>query len=376
MRLFKTDVSFCRNGVSMPGIPFLAGADAVLVMPANRYLFHIAVVRGRTRSPATWQTYADHLYEFFAFIEENALQWSDIRQEQVAAWRNGMVARGVGRGTVNKRLTTVAAFYRWCLQQKLTDTVPFETQDVMVSRPAGFLAHVNAKGNRIDANELTLRTQKKLPRFLSLSKAVRFIEALSPRGTQLMAYLMLLCGLRREEACGLDIRVFPTPAGYSPDKAIKMILDPALTPTKGAKERWVMVPYALVGHVFDYIMHERPGRARQFARHHGRETTKIFLTGRGEEFSPDGLDVTFQRASKKSEVKCTPHWLRHTYGTHEFLRMVEKKGTDGALHWVRDRLGHASITTTEIYVHAADLLKHDDVDGYVDEVLAQLSSQK
>lgn len=360
----------------MPGIPFLAGSDAGLIEPANRYLFHIAVVRGRTRSPATWQTYADHLYEFFAFIEENALHWSDIRQEQVAAWRNGMLGRGVIRSTVNKRLTTVAAFYRWCLQQKLTDAVPYETQDVMVSRPAGFLAHVSAKGNRVEANELTLRTQQKLPRFLPLTEAVRFIDALSPRGTQLMAYLMLLCGLRREEACGLDMRVFPTPAGHASNKAIKMVLDPALTPTKGAKERWVLVPYSLVGHVFDYIMQERPKRARQFARLHGQETTKIFLTSRGEELSPDGLNVTFQRASMKSGVKCTPHRLRHTYGTHEFLRMAEKKGTDGALHWVRDRLGHASITTTEIYVHAADLLKHEDIDGYVDEVLTQLSFQQ
>ncbi|WKA34207.1 hypothetical protein QYE79_26655 [Pseudomonas aeruginosa] len=64
MRVFYTDESFELNGVPLPGIPFLANAGAELIESANRYLFHIAVVRGRTRSPATWRTYADHLYEF------------------------------------------------------------------------------------------------------------------------------------------------------------------------------------------------------------------------------------------------------------------------------------------------------------------------
>ena len=55
--------------------------------------------------------------------------------------------------------------------------------------------------------------------------------------------------------------------------------------------------------------------------------------------------------------------------------MSERRGTDGALHWVRDRLGHSSITTTEVYVHAADLLKHNEVDGYVEEVLQRVGSR-
>ncbi|HBO6058526.1 TPA: site-specific integrase, partial [Pseudomonas aeruginosa] len=199
--------------------------------------------------------------------------------------------------------------------------------------------------------------------------------ALSPRRTQLVAYLMLLCGLRREEACALDVRVLPTPAGHSPSKAIKMTLDPSLTPTKGSKERWVMVPYDLAGHLFDYMMRDRPKLAGMYHKRHGAETTRLFLTRDGAELSLDGLDVTFQRASAKSGVKCTPHRLRHTFGTYEFLRMSERRGTDGALHWVRDRLGHSSITTTEVYVHAADLLKHDEVDGYVEEVLQRVGSR-
>lgn len=375
MRLFYTDESFKPSGVPSPGIPFLANASAELIESANAYLFHIAVVRGRTRSPTTWRTYADHLYEFFSFLEENGLLWNRVNQKHIAVWRNSMLDRGLSRTTVNKRLSSTIAFYTWCLRQGKAEKLPFETQDVLVSKPKRFLAHVDVSGNRLQANELTLRTQQQLPKFLSIQEAVQFIGALSPRRTQLLAYLMLLCGLRREEACALDIRVLPTPAGHSSDKAIKMTLDPRLTPTKGGKERWVMVPYDLVGHLFDYMMRIRPKLASMYRKRHGIETTALFLTRDGTALSLDGLGMSFQRASNKSGVKCTPHRLRHTFGTYEFLRMSERRGTDGALHWVRDRLGHSSISTTEVYVHAADLLKHDEVDGYVEEFLQLVGSR-
>lgn len=375
MRLFFTDASFTKDGMSLPGIPFLASETAELIDQANRYLFYIAAVRGRTRAPTTWRTYADHLYEFFSFLEANNLPWDSITQLQIAVWRNFMLDRGLSRSTINKRIGTVAAFYTWCFRTGLTKSLPFETHEVMVAKTKGFLAHVDVSGNRVQANELTLRAQPTLPKFLSIPDAVQFIEALSPHRNKLLACLMLLSGLRREEACGLDIRALPTPAGFAPGKAIKMTLDPALTPTKGSKERWVMVPYELVGQLFDYMMRERPKLAKAYAKRHGKETTKLFLTRYGEELSLDGLDLVFQRAAAKSGIKCTPHGLRHTFGTQEFLRMSVKNGTDGALHWVRDRLGHASISTTELYVHAADLLKHDEVDGYVEEVLLRMGGR-
>lgn len=375
MKLFITDSRFTKDGISLPGIPFLASETAELIDPANRYLFYIAAVRGRTRAPTTWKTYADHLYEFFSFLEENNLSWDQMTQLQIAMWRNSMLERRLSRPTINKRIGTVAAFYSWCLRAGLIKSPPFDTHEVMVNKSTRFLAHIDVSDNRVQANELTLRAQPRLPQFLNIPQAVQFIEAISPDRNKLLACLMLLCGLRREEACGLDIRVLPTPAGFAPGKAIKMTLDPFLTPTKGSKERWVMVPYELSGRLFDYMMRERPKLAKIYAKRHGKETTKLFLTRFGEELSLDGLSLAFQRASRKSGIKCTPHCLRHTFGTQEFLRMSVKNGVDGALHWVRDRLGHSSISTTEIYVHAADLLKHDEVDGFVEEVLLKMGGR-
>ena len=49
-----------------------------------------------------------------------------------------------------------------------------------------------------------------------------------------------------------------------------------------------------------------------------------------------------------------------------------QEGQSKALLWVRDRMGHSSITTTEKYIHAVDLVQHDDVDGYQAEVCEAL----
>ena len=64
--------------------------------------------------------------------------------------------------------------------------------------------------------------------------------------------------------------------------------------------------------------------------------------------------------------------LRHTFGTYELLRMSQKEGQTKALLWVRDRMGHSSITTTEKYIHAVDLVKCDEVDGYQTDVCEAL----
>lgn len=372
MRIFYTDNGFKANGVSLPGIPFLADSYGNLIEPANRYLYFISAIKGRTASPKTWKTYADHLYEFFSFLEENGLVWNCLEAVHLASWRNSMLARQLARQTCNSRIRTVSAFYIWCKRTNLIGRVPFDRENIFVSRVKGFLAHVHIAGNRLEANELSLPSIRPLPKFLPLAQASTFIDSLSPKRTWLIAWLMLLCGLRREEAASLDIRVLPSLAGQDPKKSIKMTLDPSLTPTKGSKERWVNLPYPLAGRLHDYLMGERLSLAKLHKKKSGRHTTKLFLTQFGDELSVDGLDEQFRLVSKRCGIKCTPHMLRHTFAVHELIRMSGKPKIN-ALGWVRDRLGHASVTTTEIYVKAADLVSHDDLDGYVAEILEAMA---
>ncbi len=259
MKLFLTDSAFKVHGQPYAGVPFLVDDDMALVSAPNDYLFHVAVVKGRTASPKTWQTYGNHLYEFFGFLESNDLGWINVNQTHFAAWRDSMLARGCARSTVNQRLSSVSNFYRWALREGWTHSLPFQTQEVWIAKPAGFLAHVDAKGNKFQANELTLRTAKGLPQFLHTEQARQFVAALSPRRNRLMAYLMWLCGLRREEVARLNLKVLPNPAGHEQGKGLRMTLDAAVTPTKGNKSRWVLLPYDLAVQLWDYLIFERPG---------------------------------------------------------------------------------------------------------------------
>jgi site-specific recombinase XerD len=166
----------------------------------------------------------------------------------------------------------------------------------------------------------------------------------------------------------------PNPAGNDSDKQLPMVLDANLTPTKGKKTRKVMLPYDLAVALWDYFCRQWPKRNTQHKRKYGRESTKFFLSTYGEELSVRYLNNAFVKISKKSGIDCHPHMLRHTFGTYELLRMGQKQGQSKALLWVRDRMGHSSITTTEKYIHAADLVQNDDVDGYQQEVLEALRS--
>lgn len=364
MKLFFTDAEFCMEGVRRPGIPFLCDRTMELVDAPNRYLRYVATVRGRTQAPSTWRTYGDHLMEFFAFLEDNELLWTHATTPAMAAWRDAMVERQCSLNTVNQRLRGVHAFYKWAERHGMVTATPFATQDVQVGRPMPFLGHVDASGGRARANELTLRTFAPLPKFLRLDKAVRFLEALTPARARLMGYLMLLTGMRREEAVALDYRALPDPAGHDPDKALPMLLDGRMTPTKGSKERTVMVPFDLAVALDSYCTFDRHTLQRRFARQHGHQTTRLFLSRRGEELSVKSLNHAFAQASRRTGITCHPHMLRHTFGTYELLRMQRDHGESQALLWVKDRMGHSSISTTESYVHAADLIRHDAVDGY------------
>jgi len=364
MKLFCTSEEFDMKGIPGSGIPFICDRDMELVDAPNEYLRYIAMVRGRTRSPETWLTYGKHLHEYYSFLEANGLIWNSVNQTHIAAWRNAMLERGCTRSTVNQRLRCVHAFYAWANRSNKIDTLPYEREDVFVSKPRGFLAHVDASGNRVNASELTIQTAKQYPRFLLMGQAVQFLEALTPDSLKIMGYLALLTGMRRNEITRLDYRVVPSPTGYPSNKQLKMVLDPIMTTTKGNKERTVMVPYDLAVRMWDFFTFEWPKRNELHKKKHGRKSNRFFLSIYGDELDQFYMNNQFRRTSKKTGIKCNPHLLRHTFGTYELLRMSKKGDKNKALLWVRDRMGHSSITTTEKYIHAADLVANDVVDDY------------
>ena len=125
-----------------------------------------------------------------------------------------------------------------------------------------------------------------------------------------------------------------------------------------------MLPYDLAVALAEHFTFQWSKQQRAFKQRHGRETTRLFLSQYGNELSRKYLNNAFDKASQRTGITCTPHMLRHTFGTYELIRMMRKREEKQALLWVKDRLGHSSIMTTEMYVHAVDLIQHDTIDGY------------
>jgi len=109
---------------------------------------------------------------------------------------------------------------------------------------------------------------------------------------------------------------------------------------KGGKERLVPIGRSVIGAVSVYLHTKRPALDR------GKSKGRVLLNARGEPLSRVGAWGVVKRASQRAGIikRVTPHTLRHTFATH-----LLEGGAD--LRAVQEMLGHADLSTTQIYTH-------------------------
>jgi site-specific recombinase XerD len=245
--LFTTDV-FRPEGCSVPGVPMLLDGNMRLVEPACGWLMHIALVRGRTRSPQTWRTYGEALYDWWQTLEVNGWAWDRVSYYEVAAYRDRMLTGPSGhtgrphsRATINLRLRVVALFYHWCAARGLVEATPFTIQEVSVARwrPAPFLAHVDASGGVRSTNELVLREVATLPRPLAPEAMRRIVTSLGARD-RLIVEWAAMTGMRRMEVAGLPKTALPETEAT--EFVSKPMVPIRLDVTKGSRVRVICAP--------------------------------------------------------------------------------------------------------------------------------------
>jgi len=178
------------------------------------------------------------------------------------------------------------------------------------------------------------RQGRHLPTFLSVEDIDRLVEAMDmsrPLAHRDRAMLETLygCGLRVSELCGLLISRLHFDDGY-----IRVV-------GKGDKERLVPIGPSTIAHVQRYLHEERVHLPVQ-----ARAEDILFLNARGAALSRVWVFKLVKRLAVQAGLPSTisPHTFRHSFATH----LVEG-GAD--LRAVQEMLGHASITTTEIYTH-------------------------
>jgi integrase/recombinase XerD len=202
-----------------------------------------------------------------------------------------------------------------------------------------FFRHLTLLGDRADnpAAELDLpRRTRRLPRTLSPGEAERLIEAASgttPRALRDRALVELLygAGLRVSEAVGLER------AGIDLEERLVRALG------KGSKER--LVP---IGREATEALRRYLSRGRPFLD--VRHRPELFLNARGGALTRAGAFLILRKLAEKAGLepeRVHPHLLRHSFATH-----LLEGGAD--LRSVQEMLGHADLSTTELYTHVSD----------------------
>lgn len=184
---------------------------------------------------------------------------------------------------------------------------------------------------------------RRLPKSLTVDEVVTLLEAAGGDGAadgplalrnRALLELLYSTGSRISEAVGLDVDDIDTRARS------------VLVRGKGGKQRLVPVGRPAVAAVDAYLVRGRPELGRR-----GRRTPAIFLNARGGRLSRQSAWQVLQDAAERAGIAAgvSPHTLRHSFATH-----LLDGGAD--VRVVQELLGHASVTTTQIYtlvtVHA------------------------
>jgi integrase/recombinase XerD len=257
-----------------------------------------------------------------------AYQWS-VRQtlDSLAAWLNarGGTLRDLGTDELSSflskrksdglnaaslRITTVhlKVFFRWLAQRQHLEMDPAEP----LIAPRGDLH---------------------LPETLHASQLTGLLESIDvtqPLGRRDLAILELFysSGLRLSELCKTRLEMIDFDGGF-----IRLI-------GKGGKVRIVRVGTKARAAIEDYLRNERNGLVSKKTQSH------LFLSVRGGPLSPDRVrQIVKERAAQAGiEQNVYPHLLRHSFATH-----LLEGGAD--LRVIQELLGHADISTTQIYTH-------------------------
>jgi integrase/recombinase XerD len=352
--------------------PFLLDAKMRWPVEPNAFLFYVSVVKGKTRSPRTWRSYAYQFADWMAFCERAELEWRHATSLTIATYRNLLLKevsphthRRLKRNTINYKLGVICQFYNFASSKGWIKVLPFDLEGARQSTrdPSGGLSSSRVRSNALPGIELRLKHVRE-DLLLPPRRDVRhFINGFSRWRDRLIAEIMWIGGLRRAEVCTLSRSDLPSnPSVIRKDTVAITIVG------KGQKRRVVLFPTRWLRSVERYIQIERrhgmpPGNA---------DMPLVFLGRGGKPLQPCALNRVFATNSKRTGLSITPHTLRHCYAV-ERLAYLQDIGAPNPLKTVQMELGHASMATTEHYLHLTDTMRLDVMEAhnaFVDRLLS------
>ena len=273
----------------------------------DSFLNYLSVERGLAKN--TIVSYQRDLTGYMNFLESsgfNAL--SKIQRSDITNFMVSQKNRGLSVNSVARALAAIKSFHRFLVRERVLKTDPTS----LVDSP---------------------RLWKKIPETLSLNEVVALLGQPNVRDKQGMRDKALLetlyaTGMRISEVVDLKVSNVNLEVGF------------ARCIGKGNKERVVPLGKKAIEGLRKYLDVSRP----KFLG--SNESDFVFLSRLGKKISRQSLWKIVKRYAREARIKkpIWPHTLRHSFATH-----LLERGAD--LRAVQEMLGHANISTTQIYTH-------------------------
>ncbi len=279
----------------------------------DSFLNYLTVEKGFSRN--TVEAYHNDLYQLASFVEEEV-----AKHDKIASWaslgREGMLSYLLNLKERNYAATTASR---------------------KVAAAKSFFAFMTSEGKVAENPTQNIRSPKvgkSLPKPISIGEVRRLLEqpaklsTLEAKRDRAMLELLYASGMRVGELVALDLGDVDTEGGY-----VRCF-------GKGHKERLVPIYEQAAVAVDRYLEETRPQLVRN------KDETALFLNRRGERLTRQGFWQKIKEYAKSAnlDAEVTPHTLRHSFATH-----MLSGGAD--LRSVQELLGHANISTTQVYTH-------------------------
>lgn len=279
----------------------------------NSFLTYLAVEKGYSEN--TIAAYRNDLYQLADFIEEET-----SKRSAIASWagfdRHGMLSyllnlkeRNYAPPTIARKIAAARSFFDFMVAEgKIRDKPSQNIDSPKLGRP--------------------------LPKPISHGQALRLLEQPAKLSTpeakrdRAMLELLYASGMRVSELVALDVNHIDVEGGY-----VRCF-------GKGHKERVIPIYQRAAIALKEYLKEARPQLI------HSQAEPALFVNRRGERLTRQGLWQILKGYAKAAELdkQVTPHTLRHSFAT-------QMLGGGADLRTVQEFLGHANISTTQVYTH-------------------------
>lgn len=276
------------------------------------FIRFLSVERGLSKN--TLESYERDLQQFVTYLEgQGVAAWRDSGRTHIAGYLSRLKQLGRATATLSRTMVSIRTLYQYLIRERMLESDP----SVMVETP---------------------KLEKKPPTVLSISEVGTLLEAPkleSAGGARDKAMLELLyaTGIRVSELTSLNITDVNLDMGF-----IRCI-------GKADKERIIPIGSISVRCLESYLSKHRPKLLKKVA-----DEEALFIGHLGTRMTRQGFWKILKRYALDVNIQkdITPHTLRHSFAAH----LIEN-GAD--LRSVQEMLGHADISTTQMYVQVTKL---------------------